>query len=56
VSTMPDWCAVLLTLQQEYPTAHPYTLSLLLEVRTARRFTGQAIANILKQQQTSSTD
>jgi hypothetical protein len=53
---MPDWCAVLLTLQQEHPTAHAYTLALLLEVRTGRRFSGQAIASVLKQQQTSSTD
>lgn len=53
---MPDWCAVLLTLQQEHPTAHAYTLSLLLEVRTGRRFSGQAIANTLKQQRNSSAD
>lgn len=41
---------------RDHPSAHPYTLSLLIEVQSGRRISGQEVARMLqpgKAQQTS---
>jgi hypothetical protein len=43
----PPWLPVLQALREQHPAAHPYTLSLLLEVETGVRITGQATARWL---------
>lgn len=44
----PSWFPALHALQRRYPTAHPYTLAILLEVETGVRITGQVAARWLR--------
>jgi hypothetical protein len=45
-----NWHDTLHSLHQQHPTAHPYTLALLLEVQTGIRISGATAAKALRSQ------
>ncbi len=45
----PSWRQYLVTLRERFPTAHPYTLAIRLEVDGYRGITGKQVADAIRQ-------
>ena len=52
----PSWLPALLELQQANPTAHPFTLAILLEVQTGTCITGRTAAHWLRRAQAAEAE